>query len=57
MRYDNLSLSEMRKLPGIADLPIKVAGPFIKALRLEDEGKHAEAADQLDKAIAAEAQS
>jgi hypothetical protein len=48
-------LSEMSKLPGIADLPSAVKVPFIKSLKAEEVGNHTEAEAQFAKAIEAEA--
>ena len=42
------------KEPGVADLPMAVKAPFIRALRLERLGETAEALEALEKAIAAE---
>jgi hypothetical protein len=49
-----MTISEMSKLPGVADLPATSKVKFIKALRAEDEGKHEEAAAFLDEAVAAD---
>ncbi len=54
MGYDTMQLKEMRKLPGIGDLPVSVAAPFMQALRLEAAGDHAGAAAKLDEAVAKE---
>jgi hypothetical protein len=50
-----LSLLAVSRFEGIADLPIQVRGLFAHAWLAEHEGKAAEAADYLDKAVMAEA--
>lgn len=49
-----MTLAEYSKLPGISDLPMTVRAPFIQALKAEDEGDNAKAAEKLDTAVAAE---
>jgi len=54
--YNLMTLSEVTKLPGVADLqPLRCRAAFAKALKLEAEGKHKEAEEQLSIAVAAEA--
>lgn len=52
--YKDMPLSEMSKLPGVSDLKAKSKVKFIKALKAESEGKHAEAEAFLNEAIAAD---
>jgi hypothetical protein len=51
---ENSTAAEMVKLPGIKDLRLAVASKFIKALKLEAKGEHAEAYKALEAAIEAE---
>lgn len=53
--YDGMSLKDMSNMDGVKDLPMAVRAKFIKALREEDKGNHAEAAVALDEAVAIEA--
>jgi hypothetical protein len=50
----NLSLINVAKEPGVADLPLKARGAFAKAIIAERKGNHDEAEKQLEKAIADE---
>jgi hypothetical protein len=50
--FNAMSLSDMSKLPGVSDLPAAAKVPFIKALRLEEDGKHDEAQAKLEEAVA-----
>jgi hypothetical protein len=52
----NLSLINVAKEPGIADLPLRARGAFAKAIIAERKGDHDEAEKQLEKAVAAEAE-
>ena len=52
--YADLTLPEIRQLPGISDLPLAVAGKFALALKAEAAGDHARAEQLLAEAIAAE---
>ncbi len=47
----DMKLPDIVKLPGVVDLPLKVAGPFGQALKAEANGDHALAQTRLDKAI------
>jgi len=55
MNTDNKTESIMKE-PGVKDLPIRVKGPLIRALRIERQAGQttAEALEELAKAIAAE---
>ncbi len=48
------TLKEISRMPGVKDLPMQVRLPFMRALRAEQEGDHAKAADLLDQAVEAE---
>lgn len=50
----SLSLINVSKEPGVADLPLKARGAFAKAIIAERKGDHEEAQRQLDKAVAEE---
>jgi hypothetical protein len=46
-----MTVGEWAKEPGVSDLNSAVKVKFIKALMLEQDGKHAEAEDYLNQAI------
>lgn len=48
------SLTEIRKMPGVSDLSLKVGGPFAQALKAEAEGDYVKAGEYLNKAVSAE---
>jgi len=48
---DTTTTIEVTKLPGVADLPLKVRGYFAKALIAERDGKPADAERFLQQAI------
>lgn len=48
------SLKDFVNLPGVKGLKLPVASAFIKALKLEDEGKHTEAYAKLEEAVSIE---
>jgi hypothetical protein len=50
----NTSLIAVTKMPGVADLPLKVRGPFAKALIAEANGNHDDADRLLTMAVVAE---
>jgi len=55
VEYSNMTLSELTKLPRVADLqPLRCRAAFAKALKLEAEGKREEAEEQLAVAVATE---
>ena len=41
--YADLTLAELRQLPGISDLLVAVAGKLVLALKAEAQGDHARA--------------
>lgn len=46
-----VSIADISKLPGVSDVkPALAKGKFAQALKLEAEGKHAEAAVKLEEA-------
>lgn len=49
-----MRISEVAKLPGVADLPTLVRGRFAQALMAEAAGDHAKAQAKLDEAVEAE---
>lgn len=49
-----MALTEISKLPGVGDLPLKVRSKFVSALKTEAKGDHATAAKRLSEAITAE---
>lgn len=52
--YKEMTVSEMSKLPGIADLKTAVKVKFIKALKAEEEGAYKEAEAFLAEAVLAD---
>lgn len=48
-------LTEIARMPGVADLMMPERGHFAKALQLEAQGEHTEAEARLEKAVEAEA--
>lgn len=52
--YSEMSILEVRNLPGAKDLPTRVAGKFAMALKNESMGNHEKAAELLDEAVEAE---
>jgi hypothetical protein len=49
--YVEMTTQEMSKLPGISDLRTAAKVKLIKALKLEEEGKHEEAQAMLEEAV------
>lgn len=47
-----MKLADIRKMPGVSDLPLKQAGKFAQALRAESAGDKAQAEKLLAQAIA-----
>jgi len=54
MDYASMTLAQVSKLDGVADLPLKVRGNFAQALQAEARGDHARANELLVKAVNAE---
>ena len=54
MDFSSMAVKDIAQLPGLSDLPMAVKGRFAQALKAESEGRHADAAGLLLKAIDAE---
>ncbi len=54
MDYEDMALADICKLPGLADLTLRVRGKFGQALKRESEGYHQMAEELLNMAVAYE---